>query len=70
MAIIHTTQEEKFRESRFEAIWEKSLQDPISINKSWVWWHTSVIPAVQEADIEGLWSRPTQDKYLETLPEK
>jgi hypothetical protein len=23
---------------------KKNLQDPISIEKSWVWWHAAVIP--------------------------
>jgi hypothetical protein len=25
---------------------QKGLQDPISLEKSWVWWHVPVIPAI------------------------
>jgi hypothetical protein len=35
----------------------KSSQDPISTNKSLVWWHMSVIPDICEALIGGSWSR-------------
>jgi hypothetical protein len=28
--------------------WVKSSSDPISTNKSWAWWYTSVISVMQE----------------------
>jgi hypothetical protein len=40
---------------------QKGSWDPISTNKSWAWWWTPVIPAVQEASGAGrLWCRPAQ----------
>jgi hypothetical protein len=41
-------------------VWAKSSQDPISTNKSWVWWHTPVVLAMQEVYIGGYWSRLAQ----------
>jgi hypothetical protein len=35
--------------SRLEASPSKNLQDSISINKIWAWWHMSFTPATQEA---------------------
>jgi hypothetical protein len=44
----------------------KSPQNSISVSKSWLPWHTPVIPATQEAQMGGSLSRPAHAQQQES----